>query len=103
MIYASNLCHEIAQNVGFTNLAEEIINEDELLELLQERTDLSFITDIPPKRHEDFKSLLGDRYFAPPKKMGAQTAEANANAGLASARQIVKFFATGDRTFQVNE
>jgi D-phosphoglycerate dehydrogenase len=82
---------------------KEIINEDELLELLQERKDLSFITDIPPKRHEDFKALLGDRYFAPPKKMGAQTAEANANAGLASARQIVKFFATGDRTFQVNE
>ena len=45
---------------------------------------------------------MGDRYFAPPKKMGAQTAEANANAGLAAAQQIVKFFATGDKTFQVN-
>lgn len=81
---------------------KEIVNEDELLQLLQERTDLSFISDIPPKRHEEFKVLLGDRYFAPPKKMGAQTAEANANAGLAAARQIVKFFATGDKTFQVN-
>ena len=81
---------------------KEIINEDELLDLFKERTDISFITDIPPKRHEEFKALMGDRYFAPPKKMGAQTAEANANAGLAAAQQIVKFFATGDKTFQVN-
>jgi hypothetical protein len=81
---------------------KEIINEDELLDLFKERTDISFITDIPPKRHEEFKALMGNRYFAPPKKMGAQTAEANANAGLAAAQQIVKFFATGDKTFQVN-
>ena len=81
---------------------KEIINEDEVLALLQERTDLSFITDIPPKRHEEFQALLGDRYFAPPKKMGAQTTEANTSAGLAAARQIVRFFATGDKTFQVN-
>ena len=81
---------------------KEIINEDEVLALLQERTDLSFITDIPPKRHEEFQALLGDRYFAPPKKMGAQTTEANTNAGLAAARQIARFFATGDKTFQVN-
>lgn len=81
---------------------KEIINEDELLELFAKRTDLHFITDIPPKRLEDFQRVMGDRFFAPPKKMGAQTAEANANAGLAAARQIVKFFATGDKTFQVN-
>ena len=81
---------------------KEIIHEDELLQLLTERTDLSYLTDIRPDRHEDFVAALGNRYYATPKKLGAQTAEANANAGLAAARQIVGFFATGDTTFQVN-
>ena len=81
---------------------KEIIHEDELLQLLTERTDLSYLTDIRPGRHEDFVAALGNRYYATPKKLGAQTAEANANAGLAAARQIVGFFATGDTTFRVN-
>ena len=81
---------------------KEIIYEDELLQLLTERTDLSYLTDIRPDRHEDFVAALGNRYYATPKKLGAQTAEANANAGLAAARQIVGFFATGDTTFRVN-
>ena len=81
---------------------KEIIHEDELLQLLTERTDLSYLTDIRPDRHEDFVATLGNRYYATPKKLGAQTAEANANAGLAAARQIVGFFATGDTTFRVN-
>ena len=81
---------------------KEIIHEDELLQLLTERTDLSYLTDIRPDRHEDFVAALGNRYYATPKKLGDQTAEANANAGLAAARQIVGFFATGDTTFRVN-
>ena len=81
---------------------KEIIHEDELLQLLAERTDLSYLTDIRPDRHEDFVAALGNRYYATPKKLGAQTAEANSNAGLAAARQIVGFFATGDTTFRVN-
>ena len=81
---------------------KEIIHEDELLQLLTERTDLSYLTDIRPDRHEDFVAALGNRYYATPKKLGAQTAEANANAGLAASRQIVGFFATGDTTFRVN-
>ena len=81
---------------------KEIIHEDELLQLLTERTDLSYLTDIRPDRHEDFVAALGNRYYATPKKLGAQTAEANTNAGLAAARQIVGFFATGDTTFRVN-
>ena len=81
---------------------KEIIHEDELLQLLTARTDLSYLTDIRPDRHEDFVATLGNRYYATPKKLGAQTAEANANAGLAAARQIVGFFATGDTTFRVN-
>ena len=52
--------------------------------------------------HDEFEAALGDRYFSPPKKMGAQTAEANMNAGLAAADQICKFFATGCTTYQVN-
>ena len=85
-----------------TTARKEIIHEDELLQLLTERTDLSYLTDIRPDRHEDFVAALGNRYYATPKKLGAQTAEANANAGLAAARQIVGFFATGDTTFRVN-
>lgn len=81
---------------------KEIINEPELLKLLNERTDLKFISDIKPDADEDFKKLDG-RYFATPKKMGAQTAEANINAGIAAAKQIVAFFATGDEKFRVNK
>lgn len=82
---------------------KEIIDEPELLALFKERTDLTYITDIRPDLHDQFVEALGDRYFAPPKKMGAQTAEANINAGLAAARQITAFFATGCTTFQVNK
>ncbi len=81
---------------------KEIINEPELLKLLNERTDLKYISDIKPDADEDFKKLDG-RYFATPKKMGAQTAEANINAGIAAAKQIVAFFATGDEKFRVNK
>ena len=81
---------------------KEIIHEDELLQLLTERTDLSYLTDIRPDRHEDFVAALGNRYYATPKKHGAQTAEANANPGLAAARPIVGILATGDTTFRVN-
>lgn len=82
---------------------KEIIDEEELLALFQERTDLTYLTDIRPTLHDKFVELLGDRYFSPPKKMGAQTSEANINAGLAAARQIVAFFKTGCTTFQVNK
>lgn len=80
---------------------KEIINEPELLKLLEERTDLKYISDIKPDADEDFRKLEG-RYFATPKKMGAQTAEANINAGIAAAKQIVAYFATGDEKFRVN-
>ena len=80
---------------------KEVINEPELLQLLGERTDLKFITDIKPDADATFSQFEG-RYFSTPKKMGAQTAEANTNAGLAAARQINAFFQNGDTTFQVN-
>ena len=81
---------------------KELINEADLLEYLKERTDLSYLTDIRPAMHDEFEADLGDRYFSPPKKMGAQTADATMNAGLAAADQICKFFATGCTTYQVN-
>ncbi len=81
---------------------KEIINELELIELLAERSDLKFITDIKPDADAEFAKFEG-RYFSTPKKMGAQTAEANTNAGIAAAKQINSFFATGDTKFQVNK
>ena len=81
---------------------KEVINEEELLKLMAEREDLKFVTDIKPDADEEFKNFEG-RYFSTPKKMGAQTAEANTNAGIAAAKQINAFFATGDTKFQVNK
>ena len=81
---------------------KEVINEPELLKLMAERTDLKYITDIMPDADADFKAFEG-RYFATPKKMGAQTEEANINAGLAAAEQIADFFKTGNKRFQVNK
>ena len=81
---------------------KEVINEEKLLKLMAEREDLKFVTDIKPDADEEFKKFEG-RYFSTPKKMGAQTAEANTNAGIAAAKQINAFFATGDTKFQVNK
>ena len=81
---------------------KEVINEDELLKLLAERTDLKYVTDIMPDADAEFKKLEG-RYFSTPKKMGAQTAEANINAGIAAAKQINAYFADGCTKYQVNK
>ena len=81
---------------------KEVINEPELLKLMAERTDLKFVTDIMPDADADFRRFEG-RYFSTPKKMGAQTSEANTNAGIAAARQINAFFKDGDTKFQVNK
>ncbi len=81
---------------------KEVINEDELIELMQKREDIKYITDIMPDADQTFKQFEG-RYFSTPKKMGAQTAEANVNAGIAAAKQIVDFFVNGNTRFQVNK
>ncbi len=81
---------------------KEVINEAELLKLMAEREDLKFVTDIMPDANDDFKKFEG-RYFSTPKKMGAQTAEANTNAGIAAAKQINAFFKDGCTKFQVNK
>src|SRR5574344_1291153 len=81
---------------------KEVINEAELIKLMAERTDLKYISDIMPEADAEFKAFEG-RYFATPKKMGAQTEEANINAGIAAANQISDFFKTGNKKFQVNK
>ena len=82
---------------------KEVIDEEGLLKALEERPDLKYVTDVMPDNYAVLQEKFGARVFATPKKMGAQTAEANVNAGLAAARQIVDFFATGNRKFQVNK
>ncbi len=82
---------------------KEVINETELIELMEERTDLKYMTDIMPAANETFASKFPGRYFSTPKKMGAQTAEANINAGIAAAKQIVGFLKDGCEKFRVNK
>ena len=82
---------------------KEVIDEPSLIKLLEERTDLKYVTDIKPGAHDEFAAKFPGRYFSTPKKMGAQTAEANINAGIAAARQIVGFLKDGCRKFQVNK
>ena len=81
---------------------KEVIDEAGLEKALEDRPDLKYVTDVMPDNYAALQEKFGLRVFATPKKMGAQTAEANVNAGLAAARQIVAFFATGERKFQVN-
>ncbi len=82
---------------------KEVIDEAGLLKALEDRQDLKYVTDVAPDNYETLREKFGLRVFATPKKMGAQTAEANLNAGLAAARQIVDFFKTGNTRFQVNK
>ena len=82
---------------------KEVVDEEGLMSILEERPDLKYVTDVAPDNYAALKEKFGLRVFATPKKMGAQTAEANINAGLAAARQSVDFFATGNTRFQVNK
>ena len=81
---------------------KEVIDEPGLLRLLEERTDLKYLTDIKPDADAEFAEKVSGRYFATPKKMGAQTAEANVNAGIAAAKQIVGYLEQGITKFKVN-
>ena len=81
---------------------KEVINEPELLEVMAARPDLKYVTDVAPDALDEFAKFEG-RFFATPKKMGAQTAEANVNAGIAAAKQIVDFFENGNERFRVNK
>ena len=82
---------------------KEVIDEEGLLKALMERSDLKYATDVAPDAMAKIQDNAGKRIFATSKKMGAETAEANINAGLAAAQQIVDFFEKGDIKFQVNK
>ena len=82
---------------------KEIVCEEGLERALSERPDLKYVTDIAPERYAEFKEKFGKQIFATPKKQGAETAEANINAGLAAAQQICDFFETGSTKYKVNK
>jgi D-3-phosphoglycerate dehydrogenase len=82
---------------------KEVIDEAGLAKALEERQDLKYVADIRPDIADDLQARFPGRVFFTPKKMGAQTAEANINAGIAAARQVVSFFTSGDTKFQVNK
>lgn len=98
-----NLLMSMPKGATLVNTArKEVIDEVGLEAAMTERTDLKYITDIAPDDVSTMSALFGNRFFATPKKMGAETAEANVNAGLAAARQIVGYFEKGECRFQVN-
>ncbi len=91
------------KNAVLVNTArKEVINEADLLKLMADRSDFSYISDIAPDNKADFAQFEGRSLFTP-KKMGAQTSEANINAGVAGANQIIGYFKNGDTTFKVNK
>lgn len=82
---------------------KEVVNEAEMVKLMSERDDFKYVTDILPGNHAEMAEKFAGRYFSTPKKMGAQTAEANINAGIAAAKQIVDFIKNGNEQFRVNK
>ncbi len=97
------LLSKMPANAVLVNTArKEVIHEADMIKLMNERADFSYISDIAPGNKDDFSAFEG-RYFFTPKKMGAQTAEANINAGVAAANQIVDFIKNGNKTYQVNK
>ena len=99
-----NLLSRMPKGGCLVNTArKEVINEAELVKVLEEREDLKYVTDIAASNQAELNEKFGKRVFATPKKMGAETAEANVNAGVAAANQICDYFATGNTRFQLNK
>lgn len=82
---------------------KEVMDEAGVMKMFEERPDFKYLTDIMPANHAGLVEKYASRYFSTPKKMGAQTAEANINAGIAAANQIVDFLTTGDQKYRVNK
>lgn len=91
-----------AKGVLVNTARKEVIDEEGLAKLMAERQDFKYVTDIMPKNDVEMKEKFPKRYFSTPKKMGAQTAEANNNAGIAAANQIVDYLLNGNTKFKVN-
>lgn len=99
----AELLERMPKNAILVNTArKEVIDETSLMMFMEKRIDFKYITDIMPAADAKFAEKFPGRYFSTPKKMGAQTAEANVNAGIAAAKQIVSFFKEGNQTFRVN-
>lgn len=99
-----DLCMLLPKNGVLINTArKEVIDEEGLLKALEERPDIRYISDIKPDRADEFEKRFADRVFFTPKKMGAQTAEANFNAGVAAAEQSIAYLKEGWNKFQVNK
>lgn len=97
------LLMKMPENPVLINTArKEVVNENDLAKVLKERPDFRYVSDIAPGNAAGLDAEFPGQCFFTPKKMGAQTSEANINAGVAAAHQIVAFFETGDKTFQVN-
>lgn len=97
------LMSKLPKGATIVNTArKEIVDEDGLKRMLEERTDFKYVTDIAPDCHAELTGKYEPRYYSTPKKQGAETAEANVNAGIAAAEQIVAFLEKGDQTFRVN-
>lgn len=98
------LLSKMPKNALLLNTArKEVINEADMAKILEQRKDFKYITDIKPGNHDELAEKFADRYFSTPKKMGAQTGEANTNAGIAAANQIVDFIKNGVEKFRVNK
>ena len=99
-----DLLSKMPKGATLVNTArKEVINEESLQKMFIERPDFKYISDIAPDCHADLASKYEGKYYATPKKQGAETSEANVNAGIAAATQIVNFLKNGDKTFQVNK
>ena len=99
----SDLLAKMPKGAVLVNTArKEVINEESLLQMFADREDFRYVSDVAPDCLETLKEKYAGRFFVTPKKMGAQTSEANVNAGLAAARQIVDFFEKGDIRYKVN-
>lgn len=99
-----DLLNKMPKGAILVNTArKEVIDEAGMARMLEERPDFKYITDIKPATDADLAARFPGRYFATPKKMGAQTAEANINAGIAAANQIVDFLVNGNEKFKVNK
>lgn len=93
----------VKDNCVLVNTArKEVIDEEALLKAFEEKKKFRYVSDVEPECSAKLTELYADRSYWTPKKMGAQTGEANVNAGVASAKQIIAFFEKGDKTYKVN-
>jgi D-3-phosphoglycerate dehydrogenase len=98
-----NMMNKMPKGATLVNTArKEVIDEQGLIQMFEQRPDFKYVSDIAPSCHEELVARFDLRYYSTPKKQGAETVEANFNAGVAAAEQIVAFFKENDQTYRVN-